>query len=298
MSNQSDRILDDEEALAVFADYQRSAGQSPKTISVRRSLLRSLSKYGHPLVECDVFTLRRHLGRDGVSLATRASERYAFVSFYTFLQEEGVRVDNPSKRLPPIRVPRGEARPFTREQVDAILSSGAYRRTRAMILLGYYQGFRVSSIARVHGHDIDLMTNTIRTLAKGQKDGRLPLHPVIRELAASMPADSWWFPGRKDPTRPIRPGSVSDLIADAIRRAGIRDPKLTPHSLRHSFGTDLVEAGVDIRVVQTLMMHESLSTTQIYTRVSEARKREGISALAGRTVPAHSGRVSGPVRIR
>lgn len=283
-------MISDDDALTAFADYQRAAGQSPKTISVRRSLLRSLHKYGHPLVECDVFTLRRHLGRDGVSLSTRSSERYAFISFFTFLHEEGIRTDNPSLRLPPVRVPRGEARPFTGEQVDAMLTSGAYRRTRAMILLGYYQGFRVSSIARVHGHDIDLLTNTIRTLGKGQKDARLPLHPVIRDLASTMPADGYWFPARKDPSRPIKPGSVSDLIADAIRRAGIRDPKLTPHSLRHSFGTDLVESGVDIRVVKELMMHESLSTTQIYTRVSESKKQEGIRALAGRAIQERSGR--------
>ncbi|GGM58594.1 tyrosine-type recombinase/integrase [Microbacterium saperdae] len=282
--------MSDTDALDAFADYQRSAGQSPATIRKRRSLLMGLVKYDNPLVECDVFTLRRHLGRDDVMLATRSAERYAFIAFYRFLQEEGIRLDNPSTRLPSIRVPRGEPRPFSPEQFDTLLSSGAYRRTRHMICLGYYQGFRVSSIARVHGSDIDLVTNTITTIGKGRKHGRLPLHPAIREIAASMPTDDWWFPSPKDPSQPIKPGAVSDLIHDAIRRSGITDRKLTPHSLRHSFGSNLVDAGVDIRVVKELMMHESLSTTQIYTRVSESKKQEGIAALRSRDIPAHSGR--------
>ena len=72
----------------------------------------------------------------------------------------------------------------------------------------------------------------------------------------------------------------------------VTDPKLTPHSLRHSFGTDLVEAGVDIRVVQELMMHEDLTTTQIYTGVSSRRKREGIELLQRRAIPSTSGRAA------
>jgi site-specific recombinase XerD len=83
---------------------------------------------------------------------------------------------------------------------------------------------------------------------------------------------------------------VSDLISDAKHRAGIADPDLTAHSLRHSFGTHLVDQGVDIRVVQELMMHDSLSSTQIYTGVNAQLKREGLSHLPAMAVPAHSGR--------
>ncbi|MGX5772718.1 tyrosine-type recombinase/integrase [Microbacterium trichothecenolyticum] len=193
-----------------------------------------------------------------------------------------------------MQVPKGEPRPFSPEQVDAMLLSGAYRKTRAMILLGYYQGFRVSSIAPVHGRDIDMLAHRIRTVGKGGKIRSLPLHPVIAELAATMPKDDYWFPARKGQTGHIKPAAVTNLITKAKKRAGITDPELTPHSLRHAFGTDLVEADVDIRVVQELMMHESLSTTQIYTRVSERRQREGIHALQPREIPQRSGRHASP----
>lgn len=159
-----------------------------------------------------------------------------------------------------------------------------------MMLLGYYQGFRVSSIAAVHGQDIDLHAGRIRTVGKGGKVRSVPLHPMIAELAETMPRDDWWFPARNGRTGHIQPSSVTNLITKAKKRAGITDPELTPHSLRHAFGTDLVEADVDIRVVQELMMHESLATTQIYTRVSERKQREGIHALVARDIPQHSGR--------
>ncbi|KDA05570.1 integrase [Microbacterium sp. CH12i] len=279
----------DLEALEMFVDYQRAQNLAATTIRNRRSILTTLARRTGTLIDCDVFSLRRHVGREGVSAGTRRTERGAIVAFYTFLKEEELRPDNPAMKLPMIRVPKGEPRPFTREQVDAMLTCGAYTRTRAMILLGYYQGFRVSSIARVHGTDVDRLSNTIRTIGKGGKDRSLPLHPVTAELSQSMPSDGYWFPARKGAGH-VKPSSVTDLITKAKIRAGILDPRLTPHSLRHAFGTDLVEAEVDIRVVQELMMHESLATTQIYTAVSERRKQAGIITLRPRQIPRHSGR--------
>jgi len=278
-------------ALDMFIDYQRAQNLAATTIRNRRSILTTFARKTGSLVECDVFTLRRYIGRDdAVTAGTRRTERGALIAFYTFLHEEGLRADNPAVKLPVVRVPKGRPRPFTREQIDAMLTSGAYTRTRAMILLGYYQGFRVSSIARVRGEDIDLAGRTIATVVKGSKPTRLPLHEVIAQLALTMPREGWWFPARDGSDRHIRPSSVTDLITKAKLRAGILDPKLTPHSLRHAFGSDLVEQGVDIRVIQELLVHEHLSTTQIYTQVSEQRKQDGIRTLSPRPVPERSGR--------
>ncbi|MGW9159624.1 tyrosine-type recombinase/integrase [Microbacterium sp. NPDC055665] len=281
----------DATALEMFIDYQRAQNLAVTTIRNRRSILTTFARKTGMLVECDVFTLRRYIGRDEpVSAGTRRTERGALIAFFTFLHEEGLRDDNPATKLPVVRVPKGQPRPFSAEQIDAMLEGGAYTKTRAMILLGYYQGFRVSSIARVHGHDIDRTGMTIGTVVKGGKVRRLPLHEVIAELSLTMPPDGYWFPARDGSGGHVRPSSVTDLITKAKKRAGILDEKLTPHSLRHAFGTDLVEQGVDIRVVQELLVHEHLSTTQIYTQVSERRKQDGIRTLAPRIVPEHSGR--------
>ena len=281
------------DSLEIFASYQRGKGLADTTVRNRESILRTLQRtIGTPLLDMGLGDLRRYLGRPGIKPGSRRTERGAMLAFYTFAQDEGLRDDNPTLRLDAVRAPKGQPRPFTAEQIDAMLNSGAYRRTRAMILLGYYQGFRVSSIARLSGQDIDLMADTIRTVGKGSKERTLPLHPVIAELAATMPRRGWWFPARGGRTGHISSASVTNLITLAKHRAGILDPTLTPHSLRHSFGTDLVEEGVDIRVVQELMMHESLATTQIYTGVSVRRKREGIMSLAPRALIQHSGRIA------
>lgn len=278
-------------ALNYFADFQRAAGKAETTIRNRASFVRTFAtRVGKPYDVVVLADLRQHLGRPGITAGTRRTERGALVAFFRFLLEDELRGDDPTVRLAPVSAPKGTPRPFTHEQVDAMLESGAYRKTRAMILLGYYQGFRVSQIGAVHGGDIDELTNTIRTVGKGNKERRLPLHSVVADLAREMPADDWWFPARGTRTGHVRGASVTDLITKAKIRAGITDPKLTPHSLRHAFGTDLVEAEVDIRVVQELMMHESLATTQIYTGVSERRKRAGVDALPSRVVPIRSGR--------
>lgn len=281
----------DERALEYFDIYQRSQHLAATTIRNRRSILTTFARKTGELVDADVFTLRRYIGRDdAVTAGTRRTERGALTAFYTFLVDEGLREDNPALKLPVVRVPKGRPRPFTAEQIDALLASGAYTRTRAMILLGYYQGFRASSIAPVHGHDIDTLSNRIRSVVKGRKEVWFPLHPVIAELAATMPTDGYWFPARGGRDGHIAPASVTDLITKAKKRAGIAERKLTPHSLRHAFATDLVEEGVDIRVVQELLAHEHLSTTQVYTQVSERRKDDGIRTLTPRAVPATSGR--------
>ena len=286
-----DRSMDNE-AIDAFNQYQRAQNLAVTTVRNRESLLRGVQRsIQTPLIEATPHQLRSHLGRDTVTPGTKRTERNALVAFYRFALEDGYRSDDPSLKLPPVHVPKGEPRPFTREQIDAMLNSGAYARTRTMIILGYYQGFRVSQIARVRGDDIDPMTNTIRTISKGGQERRLPVHPIVAQVARQMPA-GWWFPARNGADKPIGGASVTDLITKAKKRAGITDPRLTPHSLRHSFGSDLVEQGVDIRVVQELMLHEDLSTTQIYTRVSAKRKTEGILTLAPMAIPAHASRAA------
>ena len=280
-----------DDVLSAFAFHERARGLAETTIRNRISSVEALERaIGSPVLEVDTAALVRFLGRPGIKAASRRVNQLALQAFFRFAVESGYRRDDPTAHLLTVKVPRGKPRPFTREQIHALLASGAYRKTRAMILLGYYQGFRVSSIARVHGHDIDVGSKTIRTLGKGSKERTLPLHPVIAELAQTMPTDSWWFPARKDPSRPMRAASATNLITKAKHRAGILDPTLTAHSLRHSFATHMIDDGVDVRVIQELMMHDTLGSTQVYLGVSERLARDGIEVLAALEIPTRSGR--------
>lgn len=278
------------EVLDMFEQHQLARGLAHTTVRNRSSVIRTFQQICEHPATGNVFHVRRFLARDDITQGSRRTYRGVLAAFFEFLVTEGLRDDDPMERVPTISVRRGKPRPFTTEQIDAMLAAGTYRKTRAMILLGYYQGFRVSQIAAVRGDDIDLMTNTIHTVSKGGKEGWLPLHTTVRELALDMPSTGFWFPARHGGDGCIQSSSVTDLVRKAKNRAGIVNPKLTAHSLRHGFATDLVEEGLDIRVVQELMMHESLSTTQIYTGVSERRKQNGIQMLPPREVPTRSGR--------
>lgn len=278
--------------LAEFAADQRARGLSPRTIENRDYMLRALERSaGSELLELATRDLRTYLGR-GVSKGSMQTERDCIRAFYKFAKREGFRKKDPSKALEKIRAPRGRPRPFSQAQIDAMLTTGAYRRTRAMILLACYQGFRAAEVAAVHGRDFDMVAGTMSVLGKGHKHAILPLHPVIRELALTMPKDGYWFParGRDDGRDHIQSRSVSDLMRRAKLRAGITEKRLTGHSLRHAYGSDLVEAGVDLRTVQELMRHDSLATTQIYTFISDRRMAEGIAKLPTKELPRHSGR--------
>lgn len=289
-------MLSSMDILTSFSAFQRSVNLADKTIKNRVSILRSLeARVGEPLTTLELRHLRAYLGRDNIAAGTRVTERAAMRAFYQWLQHDGYREDDPTEKLAPIKAPRTKPRPFSRPQVEAMLTSGAYRNTRVMILLGYYQGFRVSSIAAVHGDDLDLIGNTITSVVKGNKTLTFPLHPVIRRIASTMPEHDYWFPARGGRSGHILPTSVTDQITDAKRRAGITDPRLTPHSLRHSFGTDLVESGVDIRIIQELMGHESLTSTQIYTDVTVDQQREAIETLHLVKPPPQSGRARRPL---
>ena len=200
--------MDNATLLAHFAGYLNGKRLAATTIRNRLSILRGLAGRTE-LLTTTTFELRGFVGQDGIKAGSARTYRGTVLAFYTFLHDEGLRADNPALLLDPIKAPKGAPRPFTSEQVDRMLTSGAYRKTRAMILLGHYQGFRVSQIARVRGVDIDVLSGTISTLAKGSKSGVLPLHPVIRELAAMMP-QSWWFPARDGSDRPMSSASCAD----------------------------------------------------------------------------------------
>lgn len=278
--------------LIAYEVHQLAQHRAQRTIDGRRllllSLARSTGKTPQQITSADLLS---RMAR-GIAASSMQRERSDLQSFFGWAKEHKYVKKNPAKTLPKVTVPRGRPRPLTMGQVEAMLTSGAYRHTRTMILLGLYQGLRAHEIAKFKGEDIDLSSGTLRVIGKGGKDRTLPLHPIVRAEAERYPA-GYWFPSRAgNSSGHIHYRSVSDLMTRAIRRAGITDPKITGHSIRHTFGTELVQAGVDIRVAQELLRHESLNSTQIYTGVSDVQKREGQMRIPVLAVPEQSGRLA------
>lgn len=258
--------------------YMRGAGRSERTISETLGLLDRLERHSGKRVEnVTALDISRYLGRRQLKQNSRAAYYGYIASFYRWWGDNGG--VNTCARLPRPKAPKGSPRPITDDQLRHLLEIRMHHRTRVMILLAAFAGLRVHEIAKIRGEDVDPMARTLRVTGKGNVTATLPLHPLLIEAAKGMPRRGWWFPS--DVTRPgehVHRRGVTDIIKQAMDRAGI--PGGTAHRLRHTYGTKLVAAGADLRVVQSLMRHANLNTTAIYTQVSDPKRVEAIDRLA------------------
>lgn len=208
------------------------------------------------------------------SANTRWTYYTSITAWFKWLQKTDHRSDNPMLKIDPPKRSKGVPHPVSNNDMQRLLAIRARRRTKAMILLGSFQGFRVHEIAKVKGEHFDLIERTVIVTGKGGFTATLPLHHRVLEIAYQMPRKGYWFPGADRGHQ--RRESISGTVKEAMVRAGVVG---SAHWLRHWFGTALLEAGVDVRTVQILMRHQNLATTEIYTKVSDQRRAEGIERL-------------------
>jgi len=208
-------------------------------------------------------------------------------AFHRFLLREGRASADPTSGVTGPRIPRALPHPLTVDEADALLqatdpSSVAGIRDRALLEVLYGSGLRVSEAVGLDVDDVDLEAGSVRAFGKGRKErvvplGRLGTAAVGAYLMSSRPALAR---DRSGPAlflnqrggRLSRQG-IAGILRAAARAAGIDRP-VSPHALRHSFATHLLEGGADVRVVQELLGHAALSTTQVYTLVTGERIRE------------------------
>ncbi|TXN29320.1 tyrosine-type recombinase/integrase [Lacisediminihabitans profunda] len=298
-----ERAQDWREILREFAMHQRAANMSEKTIANREECLLMLAARSgsSPLrvTKGEILQMmtRPHF-RTGAPLAggTKQSERSYFQGFFAWMQDEGYRPDNPAATVPKVKLPRRKARPFRPAQVEAILDSGAYSRTRDLIMIAALSGLRLGEIVKIKGENIDWEAGTLYSLRKGGVEHTVALHPALLALADRYPKSGWWFPSPyKNNKFPNGQGhllmaSASDAISKAIRRAGISDPRITGHSLRHFYATQLLEKGASIRIIQEMLGHASLATTQLYLEVTDQQMTDTVGMLSTIAVRTHSNR--------
>ncbi len=245
----------------------------------------------------DRFEARRFLaglGREGRRPATVGRKLSSLRSFYRFLEREGRIAVNPfgglraprkGTRLPsvlsvaeierllaaPARVGQCVKHP-TPEQAYLVL------RDTAILEVLYSTGARVSEAAGLREEDVDLLGSVVKVRGKGSKERLCPLGgPACRALRAALNAGrALWGGGRGAAVfrnvggGPLTTRSIERRLKRYLAEAGL-EARVTPHSLRHSFATHLLDAGADLRSVQELLGHASVSTTQIYTHVSVER---------------------------
>ncbi len=269
------------ETLTDWRRWQEAQALSERTIADRLAVVRRLLEHtGADPLELTPNDIIRFIGRPGPSATTKATYHATIRAYCQWLVRVGLRVDDPSLHTPTPKRTRGRPRPIPTGNLELLLATASRRRTRMMILLAAAAGLRVHEIAKFHGEDLDMTNAVITVTGKGGRTAMIPAHSAIVELAAEFPRHDFWFASyaAQGSDRPhVSRAAVYQAIADTMKRAGVVG---TPHQLRHWYGTALLEEGVHMRVVQELMRHATIATTELYTRVSWHHMKAGIDALA------------------
>jgi integrase/recombinase XerD len=275
--------------LESFRDFLAlESGHSANTVESYLRDLRRLGEFATSRGVRDPARLTRQVLRDfvyllkdlGLGSASIRRAVSAVRTYYGFLLAEGRVPDDPSDRLESPR--RGRVLPDTLSvsEVEALLGSARVEqplawRDRALLELGYGAGLRVSELCGLGMTDLLLSENLVRVFGKGGKERLVPigrsvigavsvyLHTMRPELDKGKSRGRVLLNARGQPLSRV---GAWGIVKRATERAGIAK-RVTPHTLRHSFATHLLEGGADLRAVQEMLGHADLSTTQIYTHV-------------------------------
>jgi site-specific recombinase XerD len=256
--------------------------------------------------------LRAYLAKlVGAGARSSVSQRLAAIrSFHRFAARAGLAAGDPWGSIAAPRLPRRLPRVLEVDQIERLLevidaderaaASGRRRdpalsgalaiRDRAIVEVAYAAGLRISELAAAELSAVDLQRGEIRVLGKGRKErigllGRPAIAALEAYLESARPELEARAPAGRTADaiflnhdgRPIGVRGLRYRIDRLCRRAGLPEG-VSPHTLRHSFATHLLDGGADLRVVQELLGHESLATTQVYTHVSAARLRAAYSS--------------------
>jgi integrase/recombinase XerC len=229
-----------------------------------------------------------HLHSQGYSKATIARRLASLRSFFRFGGRQGWCTGNPAK---PLRNPRGARKLphfLTTDELGRLLETPprnepAGRRDRAILETMYSAGLRVSEVVGLNDSDLDFHAEILRVRGKGRRERLAPIGSFAVRALQHWLDERKLHPGEKPSAaapvfvnkfgRRLTTRSVGRMLEKHLKTAGL-DQRTTPHTLRHSFATHLLDRGADIRSVQELLGHKSLTTTQIYTHVTTSRLRE------------------------
>lgn len=282
-----------QEAIADFAEHLHLVvGRSPATVAGYRSDLIDFCQHAHTFEDFTLVNLRAWLGAAvdaGKSRATIARRAAAARSFSSWCERQGYLDTNVAARLAVPKSGRSLPTVVTPTVAETLMVSSQattepeYLRDTAMLELLYATGIRVSELCGIDLADVNYSRNTVKVTGKGNKQRVVPFgDPAASALKAwrdhgrphllnpKKPAHNALFLGARGGR--IDPRMVRTVVARVGKQLGVDG--LGPHSLRHSAATHMLDGGADLRVVQELLGHSSLQTTQIYTHVSTTRLKQ------------------------
>jgi integrase/recombinase XerC len=255
--------------VAQFTAHARAElGREPRPAVVDHLLIRS-------------FLARLH--RDGLKKSSAARKLASLRTFFRYLCREGILEANPARALLSPRLERRMPAHLDESEVGAFLAVDGERdadvRARAIFELLYATGIRCAELVGLDLPEVDLEGRFVRVLGKGRKERVVPFGlPAQKALRDYLPVRSGWRPRTDALFVNARGGRLTDRSVRAIVQRRVRETalarKISPHGLRHSFATHLLEHGADLRALQMMLGHADISTTQIYTHVARERLKQ------------------------
>ncbi|MBA3512442.1 tyrosine recombinase [Sphingomonas sp.] len=286
-------MTDEDRALVDrFLDMMAAeAGASPHTLAAyRNDLKRAADDAGGSLGLAGAEALAG-LGRQWAQLspATVARRSAALRRFFGFLMDEGLRSDDPSAALPRPRLERPLPRILDEREVTAMFEAVEDRaasgepaavRNLALLELLYGSGLRASELVTLGRGSLRKGQPFVILRGKGSKERLVPIssraEAAVERWLQFVPNDSLWlFPSGKRHLSRVR---LFQIVREIASLAGISPERVSPHVLRHAFATHLLSGGADLRVLQSLLGHADIATTQIYTHVDSTRLVELVNA--------------------
>lgn len=285
------------ELIALYERDLRAASSADRTVrAYRRDLLQFgdwCSDRGSDPVAAkhrDVRLFAASLSSDGMSPATVARKLAALRGLFGFLRRTGRVKQNPADLVSAPRAGRKLPRVMTVAQIEALLDSlpagtPLELRDRAIFELAYSSGLRSEELVDLDLDSVDLHGMSVRAIGKGSRHRQVPLgRPAGEAVSAWLdrgrpellgnPSERALFLSRNG--RRLSTSDVARRLAIRVRQAA-STAGISPHDLRHSFATHLLEGGADLRSIQELLGHSSISTTQVYTHLDSARLRDAYS---------------------
>lgn len=282
--------------VATFCDHLAfERGLSPRTVDAYRRDVERLIGYLEArgvqrIADASAGDLRAfvyHLKDLGLEASSIRRNLSAIRTFYGFLLAEGRVVADPTERVELPRAWRRLPGVLARDEVARLLDSPdpaepLFWRDKAMLEFAYASGVRVSELTSLRVRDVDIMEGMATVLGKGSKErivpvGRSALRALVMYLREIRPrlvsgdAEGAVFLNHRG--RPLSRMGVWTIVRRHVDRAGLRK-RVTPHTLRHSFATHLLEGGADLAAVQEMLGHADIATTQIYTHVDREYLRD------------------------
>jgi integrase/recombinase XerD len=292
---QSKSLTSSEELIDRFLDaIWMERGLSPNTLGAYRAdlmtLARGLAEKDKSIETADKADLLAFIaGRveGGAKPRSTARQLSSFRRFFRYIMREGMRDTDPTADIEMPRIGRSLPKTLTEEEVDSLLNAPNTdeplgHRDRAMLELLYATGLRVSELINLKQSQINFNQGVLRIVGKGDRERLIPLGEESQRWLRDFidgPRMEILLERQTDYLFPTRRGdrmtrqAFWHIIKRYSDKAGVRK-KLSPHSLRHAFATHLLNRGADLRVVQLLLGHSDLSTTQIYTHVARERLKD------------------------